>query len=294
MRSKYDVDVRQRGERSAAAATRTPPASPSRGRWPGPRGSCELLVEAIAHGRVDRARPCGCQWPDGAELPHCTSTGHCPGTADGRRARRRQARGADLARRRGARAARAWHPRIGHTGTLDPLATGVLPLVVGRATRLASSSAAREKEYDAGVRLGLATETYDAAGRVGPPPDRRRGIDRHDASRRRSTSFAAPSSRRRRRTRPRRSTESRPTSSRAGTAGAAAGGDGDRVTTWRSLATTGGLARLRCPCVGRVLRPVARARPRARASAAGHTSRRCGGVRAAAFDEDGGGPARGG
>jgi tRNA pseudouridine55 synthase len=56
--------------------------------------------------------------------------------------------------------------RIGHTGTLDPLATGVLPLVVGRATRLAQFLTADEKEYLAGVRLGLATATYDAEDRV--------------------------------------------------------------------------------------------------------------------------------
>jgi tRNA pseudouridine55 synthase len=67
--------------------------------------------------------------------------------------------------------------RIGHTGTLDPLATGVLPLVVGRATRLASLFSGTEKEYDAGVRFGLATETYDAAGRTGPPPPAPDGID---------------------------------------------------------------------------------------------------------------------
>lgn len=63
--------------------------------------------------------------------------------------------------------------RIGHTGTLDPLATGVLPLVVGRATRLASLLTSGEKSYDAAVRLGCATETYDAAERLAagiPPP----------------------------------------------------------------------------------------------------------------------------
>jgi len=62
--------------------------------------------------------------------------------------------------------------RIGHTGTLDPLATGVLPLVIGTATRLASLLSGGEKEYIAGIRLGLATETYDATGRdaVPPPP----------------------------------------------------------------------------------------------------------------------------
>jgi tRNA pseudouridine55 synthase len=58
--------------------------------------------------------------------------------------------------------------RIGHTGTLDPLATGVLPLVVGRATRLAALLTGADKEYEAAVRLGLATETYDAAHLTGP------------------------------------------------------------------------------------------------------------------------------
>jgi tRNA pseudouridine55 synthase len=67
--------------------------------------------------------------------------------------------------------------RIGHTGTLDPLATGVLPLVIGRATRLASFLSGAEKEYRAGVRLGLATETYDAAHLVGTPPEPPDGID---------------------------------------------------------------------------------------------------------------------
>jgi tRNA pseudouridine55 synthase len=56
--------------------------------------------------------------------------------------------------------------RIGHTGTLDPLATGVLPLVVGRATRLAQFLTGDEKEYLAGVRLGAATATYDAEDRA--------------------------------------------------------------------------------------------------------------------------------
>ncbi len=60
--------------------------------------------------------------------------------------------------------------RIGHTGTLDPLATGVLPLVIGQATRLASLYSGAAKAYQAGVRLGATTDTYDAAGRTGPPP----------------------------------------------------------------------------------------------------------------------------
>ena len=53
--------------------------------------------------------------------------------------------------------------RAGHTGTLDPLATGLLIVLVGSATRLAQFLAADEKEYIADVRLGIATPTYDAA-----------------------------------------------------------------------------------------------------------------------------------
>ena len=60
-------------------------------------------------------------------------------------------------------------PRVGHTGTLDPLATGVLPLVIGRATRLASFLSSGEKDYVAAIRLGLATATYDAATREAVP-----------------------------------------------------------------------------------------------------------------------------
>ena len=53
--------------------------------------------------------------------------------------------------------------RVGHTGTLDPLATGLLVVLLGPATRLAQFLAADEKEYIADVRLGVATPTYDAA-----------------------------------------------------------------------------------------------------------------------------------
>lgn len=64
-----------------------------------------------------------------------------------------------------ARARRALgEKRIGHTGTLDPLATGVLVLLVGRATRLSQFLTGDEKEYVADVRLGIATPTYDAEG----------------------------------------------------------------------------------------------------------------------------------
>lgn len=53
-------------------------------------------------------------------------------------------------------------PRVGHTGTLDPLATGLLVLLVGHATRLSQFLVTDEKEYLADVRLGEATATYDA------------------------------------------------------------------------------------------------------------------------------------
>ncbi|MDQ3254084.1 MAG: tRNA pseudouridine(55) synthase TruB [Acidobacteriota bacterium] len=58
--------------------------------------------------------------------------------------------------------------RIGHTGTLDPFATGVLVLLIGRATRLAPFFAQAEKEYEAVVRLGYATETGDLTGTPRP------------------------------------------------------------------------------------------------------------------------------
>lgn len=54
--------------------------------------------------------------------------------------------------------------RVGHTGTLDPFATGVLVVLVGRATRLAQFLAGAEKEYEALIRFGYATETGDLTG----------------------------------------------------------------------------------------------------------------------------------
>ena len=56
--------------------------------------------------------------------------------------------------------------RVGHTGTLDPTATGVLPICVGEATKVAGFIADGEKEYEATVRFGQVTDTQDAAGRV--------------------------------------------------------------------------------------------------------------------------------
>jgi tRNA pseudouridine55 synthase len=54
--------------------------------------------------------------------------------------------------------------RVGHTGTLDPFATGVLVVLVGRATRLAQFLSGAEKEYEAVMRLGYATDTGDIMG----------------------------------------------------------------------------------------------------------------------------------
>src|SRR5271165_4945711 len=53
---------------------------------------------------------------------------------------------------------------VGHLGTLDPLATGVLPLVTGSLTRLAQFYTASEKSYEGVIRFGFATNTYDADG----------------------------------------------------------------------------------------------------------------------------------
>ena len=56
--------------------------------------------------------------------------------------------------------------RVGHAGTLDPMATGILPVFVGRATRAVEYAAQGEKEYLAGLRLGVVTDTQDVTGRI--------------------------------------------------------------------------------------------------------------------------------
>src|ERR1700685_3428109 len=55
---------------------------------------------------------------------------------------------------------------VGHLGTLDPLATGVLPLITGSLTRLAQFYIASEKTYEGVIRFGFATNTYDADGEL--------------------------------------------------------------------------------------------------------------------------------
>jgi tRNA pseudouridine55 synthase len=72
--------------------------------------------------------------------------------------------------------------KVGHTGTLDPLASGVLPLVLGKATRLAQFLSSAEKEYVAELTLGTSTTTFDRAGAIVPNRDGRPigGVTRRD------------------------------------------------------------------------------------------------------------------
>ena len=56
--------------------------------------------------------------------------------------------------------------RIGHTGTLDPMASGLLVLCMGRATRLVEYYQGHDKQYYAEVQLGTSTDTYDALGQA--------------------------------------------------------------------------------------------------------------------------------
>ena len=72
--------------------------------------------------------------------------------------------------------------RIGHTGTLDPMATGVLPLVIGRATRLAQFLTASDKTYEATIAFGRTTDSYDASGKTVTTSDRRPTPDQLDAA----------------------------------------------------------------------------------------------------------------
>lgn len=60
--------------------------------------------------------------------------------------------------------------RIGHLGTLDPLGTGVLPLVVGRATRLSQFFLRHDRAYEATIRCGFSTSTYDCEGEATSEP----------------------------------------------------------------------------------------------------------------------------
>jgi tRNA pseudouridine55 synthase len=69
------------------------------------------------------------------------------------------------------RVRRILHERsVGHLGTLDPLATGVLPLLIGNMTRLAQFFGVSAKTYEGEIRFGFATDTYDAEGEATTPP----------------------------------------------------------------------------------------------------------------------------
>jgi len=59
---------------------------------------------------------------------------------------------------------------VGHVGTLDPMATGVLPLVIGTLTRLAQFYTSAEKSYEGVIRFGFATDSYDREGQPTSPP----------------------------------------------------------------------------------------------------------------------------
>ena len=72
--------------------------------------------------------------------------------------------------------------KIGHLGTLDPIATGVLVLLLGRATRFAQFYAARRKRYESVFRFGFATDTYDADG-TPAGPDAAPQLDRAELER---------------------------------------------------------------------------------------------------------------
>src|SRR5439155_20295001 len=69
--------------------------------------------------------------------------------------------------------------RIGHAGTLDPMATGLLVLMIGRATRLASFLSGMDKTYRGSLCLGLSTDTYD---RDGAPTGPARSVDVDEAT----------------------------------------------------------------------------------------------------------------
>ena len=72
--------------------------------------------------------------------------------------------------------------RLGHTGTLDPMATGVLPVLVGTATKASDILPENEKSYRAGFALGKATDTLDITGTVTETSDKRATRQEIDAT----------------------------------------------------------------------------------------------------------------
>ena len=106
--------------------------------------------------------------------------------------------------------------KVGHLGTLDPMATGVLPLVLGRATRLAQFFSAGEKTYDARIQFGWSTDTYDREGRATSEPVDA-ALHARGAGSRAGRAFAERFCKRRRRFQRRRSPARRPIGWRAST-----------------------------------------------------------------------------
>ena len=56
--------------------------------------------------------------------------------------------------------------KVGHTGTLDPMATGVLVISIGKATKTSEYILSSDKEYEAKIKLGILTDSYDIAGNI--------------------------------------------------------------------------------------------------------------------------------
>ena len=136
--------------------------------------------------------------------------------------------------------------KVGHTGTLDPLASGVLPLVLGKATRLAQFLSSADKEYEADIELGVSTTTLDRGGEIvarertrARSADLTASIDR-GSGRRVPRHVSAAAARLFRQENRRRSRVRSRAPQRAGPAAAGAG-DGDR----RSRCSNGAAALLR-------------------------------------------------
>ena len=146
----------RRGDASSAAAvTRTHRASRAR-RLPQLKDALRQIDEQI-YARHDVG---GFTRSDGRRERAIAGQPSRPWTAS----RRRQAAGPDLARRRRGGAPRAGRAAIGHTGTLDPMATGVLPLAIGRATRLVRFLTASDKDYER-RSASVSRRLYDITGR---------------------------------------------------------------------------------------------------------------------------------
>ena len=178
-----------------------------------------------------------------------------------------------------ARARRALGTRkIGHAGTLDPMATGLLVLGVEGATRLLTFIVGLDKTYEATIRLGVATDTDDAEGQVVSVTD---ASSLDSARHRRPASRRSPAASRRFRARTRRSrsTGDAPTTSPARGRRCSSRPARSRCRGSRSSPSDGrGRHRPRCRrrLFERHVHPLARPRPGRRARAWAGTSRRCG------------------